>query len=269
MPDNTAIPGPKKGPSLCIELKVKWGFIPNSPFITHEVKRRVDRFTMHQQQKVAKGKLDGISKYCPIDLFSYDRNRVRQCIEALLQTPQNNFRLFVDGMMEYPDSKGHGSRDILQSKLDKHGSFPRGVDGLVDILADILVREPLLKRVKSAQMLDEADIEAVYPIYQKIVERGEDILPLAEGSTLYPREPIKELPTSKEEQHELVRRFMASCTAKDCSVMIVIQPDGSPTSSNMFSDEAVRPVDYPITTKGARTIVRSYKGLPTLQLLWT
>ena len=52
-----------------------------------------------------------------------------------------------------------------------HSFFAGGVEGLFNILADVAVREPLFDRLKAAQLLDDLDIEAVWPIYQQIVSR--------------------------------------------------------------------------------------------------
>ncbi len=35
--------------------------------------------------------------YCPLDLFSLEDKRVRKAIEALLDSPGNNLKLFIKG----------------------------------------------------------------------------------------------------------------------------------------------------------------------------
>mmetsp|Transcript_23130 Transcript_23130/g.50520 ORF Transcript_23130/g.50520 Transcript_23130/m.50520 type:complete len:422 (+) Transcript_23130:97-1362(+) len=225
MLDNTCIPV-GDGPTICFELKIKCGFCPDSPFVTHEVKKRVDRFTMHQQLKNSQGKLDTVSRYSPVDLFSYDEPRVIKALQALVATPQNNFRMFVDGALVFPDKKGHGSKQGLEEILKKYPQVRGGVDGLLTELAEVLVREPLLDRIKKVQMLDDCDIEGTWPLYQKIVERNERVLPLADGKAIFPRDPPKQPPTDAVTQHDTVRRFMLSCTAKDCSVMLSLKPTG-------------------------------------------
>mmetsp|Transcript_5079 Transcript_5079/g.13034 ORF Transcript_5079/g.13034 Transcript_5079/m.13034 type:complete len:428 (+) Transcript_5079:87-1370(+) len=224
MTDNTSLPG-GAGPSVCFELKLKWGFVPATcPFVTHEVKKRVNRFVMHQQLKFAQGKLDTLSRYSPMDLFSYEPKRVRAALDALVATPQNNFRMFVNGVMVYPDDHGHGSQEAFASVVSQYPNLASSVDSLLDSLAAILVSEPLLDRIRTLQTFDDCDIEGALPAYQAIVDRGEAVLPLADGETLLPREAPTTAPSTPEEQHETVRRFMLSCTAKDCSTMIVLKP---------------------------------------------
>lgn len=48
---------------------------------------------------------------------------------------------------------------------------PGGAEGLFNILADIAVREPLFDRLRTAQLLDDLDIEGIWPIYKQIQSR--------------------------------------------------------------------------------------------------
>lgn len=234
MVDNTSIPVGDDGPSICFELKLKCGFLPTTPFISHEVKYRKDRFTMHNQQKYAIGKLDTISRYSPVELFSYDAKRVLKALNALVETPQNNFRMFVDGVMVYPDSKGHGGRTEFEKILKNYPDvFSKGgVDGLLEVLKEMLISEPLLDRIKNMQMLDDCDIEGTFPAYEQIVSRGEKIVDLVDCNLILPRSPpnIPPAKSNPKSQHDTVSRFMLSCTAKDCSTMIVMKPSNSKTS---------------------------------------
>uniref|UniRef100_UPI00398EEE9C inositol-pentakisphosphate 2-kinase isoform X2 n=1 Tax=Pristiophorus japonicus TaxID=55135 RepID=UPI00398EEE9C len=87
----------EKRPPLCIEIKPKCGFIPFSSHITKDIKRRVCRYCMHQHLKVANGKWKRISKYCPLDLFSGNKQRMYIALKSLLQEPQNNLKIFKNG----------------------------------------------------------------------------------------------------------------------------------------------------------------------------
>merc|ERR1712224_191500 len=129
------------------------------------------------------------------------------------------------GKMVFPGPKNQGGKELLTSCLRDVGI---DVDHFLKVLANIVLREPLMDRLRTAQELDECDIVGTWPVYQQILERGEDLAPLADAGSALPRTPLTVLPESPDAQHELVRRFLISCTAKDCSVMIAMRPDGSP-----------------------------------------
>ncbi|XP_035874322.1 protein bicaudal D homolog 2 isoform X4 [Phyllostomus discolor] len=81
-------------PILCVEIKPKCGFIPLSSNVTHEMKHKVCRYCMHQHLKVATGKWKQISKYCPLDLYSGNKQRMYFALKSLLQEAQNNLKIF-------------------------------------------------------------------------------------------------------------------------------------------------------------------------------
>ncbi|XP_053325591.1 inositol-pentakisphosphate 2-kinase [Spea bombifrons] len=88
-------------PIFCVEIKPKCGFIPTSPHITKDIKKKVCRFCMYQHLKVAKGKWKRISKYCPLDLFSGNKQRMHFAFMSLLQESQNNLKVFKNGELIY------------------------------------------------------------------------------------------------------------------------------------------------------------------------
>nr|XP_045360586.1 inositol-pentakisphosphate 2-kinase [Camelus bactrianus] len=88
-------------PILCVEIKPKCGFIPFSSDVTHEMKHKVCRYCMHQHLKVATGKWKQISKYCPLDLYSGNKQRMYFALKSLLQEAQNNLKIFKNGELIY------------------------------------------------------------------------------------------------------------------------------------------------------------------------
>lgn len=94
-------------PILCVEIKPKCGFIPFSSDITHEMKHRVCRYCMHQHLKVASGKWKQVSKYCPLDLYSGDKQRMHFALKSLLQEAQNNLKIFKNGELIYGCKDAH------------------------------------------------------------------------------------------------------------------------------------------------------------------
>ncbi|KAK2452417.1 Inositol-pentakisphosphate 2-kinase [Trifolium repens] len=63
----------------------KCGFLPHSTFISEgtAIKKRIS------EQSV----------YDPLDLYSGSKERVHKAIEDLFTTPQNNFRVFLNGSL--------------------------------------------------------------------------------------------------------------------------------------------------------------------------
>ncbi|KAM6062164.1 inositol-pentakisphosphate 2-kinase isoform 1-T1 [Chlamydotis macqueenii] len=88
-------------PILCIEIKPKCGFIPFSSHVSQEIKHKVCRYCMHQHLKVANGKWKRPSKYCPLDLFSGNKQRMQFALKSLLQEAQNNLKIFKNGELIY------------------------------------------------------------------------------------------------------------------------------------------------------------------------
>lgn len=82
-----------KMPTIAMELKPKSGFIPTG--------RTSCQFCVTQIDKIRRGKYDARSGYCPIDLYSGNYHRKMFSLSQLLQNPQNNLRLFVEGKLAY------------------------------------------------------------------------------------------------------------------------------------------------------------------------
>lgn len=109
-------------PPLCIEIKPKCGFMPSSKHVSKEIKTRVCRFCMHQHYKVSSGMWRKRSLYCPLDLFSGNRQRMHFAIRHLIEEPQNNFKIFKGGQLIYSSRErdredSDDSSDSLSSLL--------------------------------------------------------------------------------------------------------------------------------------------------------
>lgn len=96
-PDYTLLPdmGSDRGPVFCAEIKPKQGW-------SHAADRTAGRvaecaFCAHQYLKLCRADVERVSRYCPLDLFSGDRDRVARAVVHLLWTPQNNLKMFRDG----------------------------------------------------------------------------------------------------------------------------------------------------------------------------
>ena len=68
------------------------------------------RYCMHQKLKLTDGKIVSISGYCPTDLFSGDERCMEFALAALFENPQNNLKVFLDGVPVF-NEQTH-SRDL-------------------------------------------------------------------------------------------------------------------------------------------------------------
>jgi len=196
-------PGAEPCESLCFEIKPKWGFLPVQSR-EWPVKLTVDRFTMHQVwKKHVDGSLAPVSRYRPLDLFSRDRARVLSALRDLAETPHNNFRVFKNGRHVFPGDSQLELCDVVKD-----------VEQVLDALADILHSESVLSKVQRAQNVGgEWDIEAVWPYFNEMLEKRLTLHELYVGGL--PHGPARDCV-------EIVRRFLISCTARDCSIMIAL-----------------------------------------------
>eukprot|EP01025_Chloroclados_australasicus_P019402 TRINITY_DN20580_c0_g2_i2.p1 TRINITY_DN20580_c0_g2~~TRINITY_DN20580_c0_g2_i2.p1 ORF type:complete len:806 (-),score=35.67 TRINITY_DN20580_c0_g2_i2:42-2246(-) len=116
MPDLTrfiseAVPYELVGPCLAVELKPKCGFIPVCDNIhpDNSIKRELSRYKLHQYYKQKQGKIMRLSQYDPIQIFSGKVDQIENALEELIDNPQNNFKLFIDGQHVYGDRASKGS----------------------------------------------------------------------------------------------------------------------------------------------------------------
>eukprot|EP00128_Syssomonas_multiformis_P000045 Colp12_sorted_trinity150504_noHs@11235 len=193
------IPDPTTGqiintPTICFEIKPKWGFLPSSPFLspkTKHAKVKNCRYCMHQELKVRQGEWEQASAYCPLDLFSRAPERVEHALRALLEVPQNNLRVYRDAELIFgsgaPDTAGEQPLTLAQRRVlelaqmvtgaelatEANQSWDQavssgGLSTLCRLVAHILCREHVLDNVRRAQELDALDIEGVHALYTRL-----------------------------------------------------------------------------------------------------
>ncbi|XP_026816575.1 inositol-pentakisphosphate 2-kinase-like isoform X1 [Rhopalosiphum maidis] len=120
-PDYTTLP-PTDVPGVwCVEIKPKQGWVHEEDRACGPGGVRVKcPFCAHQYLKLCRGDVRRPSGYCPLDMFSGRRERVRRSVRALLRDPQNNLKLFLDGEPLVAPDDGFG--DAASEAL---GDVPR------------------------------------------------------------------------------------------------------------------------------------------------
>ncbi|GAQ85921.1 Inositol polyphosphate kinase [Klebsormidium nitens] len=217
----------RRGPSVCVEIKPKAGFLPTSECISpaNRVKLEKTRYELMQHLKAEQGKVDAISSYDPLDLFSMHPSHVIRAIDSLFDNPQNNLRVFINGeaikRTSRESSEDTGALAGLEEALE---GFCETADGLrVEVLKELLVQRLagsiLLERLRSAQMLDRFDIEGVIHLYWALCGSPSDRVAPKE----LPDATKRLLSLPRESQLDVLREFLIAATAKDCGLMLTFE----------------------------------------------
>lgn len=245
---------------ISVEIKPKCGFLPFSRFIAEEnsAKRSVTRFKMHQALKLHQGQISEISKYDPLDLFSGSTGRVQKSIKDLFVTPQNNFRVFLNGSLVFGGSGG--SADSTNYLIgEAFENVLKGViladDGMrttnfLQLVSDAVCQSGLLDRLLEVQKLDVFDIEGAIHAYYDVVSQPCMVCKELGEKKLSDRyTSLHSIPF--DESLKIVREYLIAATAKDLSLMISFRSrdnrvQGSP-SSVFFLESTNQSFDYKVS----------------------
>ncbi|WRT67916.1 uncharacterized protein IL334_004890 [Kwoniella shivajii] len=144
--------------NLAFEIKPKWGFLPSSSAIqpreVAEIKSHNCRFCMTRHR--AGYDVTSEARYCPLDLYSGDGERIKQAIKGLWGiweesgAKENNWRIFVDSQFVSPDKV---------TSIPSFGDGENLVDDVAALVAPILLSSRVFVALKSLQStLDPTDI---------------------------------------------------------------------------------------------------------------
>ncbi|CAG8445009.1 10293_t:CDS:10 [Diversispora eburnea] len=165
-------PPPISSPTLSIELKPKWLFLPSSPFISpqNSIKFQTCRFCMHKHYKQKDNKFDqsSITGYCPLDLISFENQRMEKSIEELFKCPDNNLKIFLQGEQNWQQQLSEFFEiDVFNSPDGNQSQNKLIMDSVVKLLSKtILAESSLFNHLKYLQRtLDETDIEGIHKLY--------------------------------------------------------------------------------------------------------
>lgn len=163
-------------------------------------------------------------------MFSGSKGRVLKSVKDLFLTPQNNFRVFLNGQLVLGSLGGEADdtdtkiaeafEDTLKAffKADNGANSMRTPDFL-QLVAGAISESGILDRLIKVQKLDVLDIEGAIHAYYDVVSQ-----PCAVCREL-------QLPATNafhsvpfDESVKIVRNFLISLTAKDLSLMIGFRP---------------------------------------------
>ena len=95
--------------------------------------------------------------------------RILFALQCLRTSPQNNFRMFINGHLVWPveetesdkdDNRWHEFQAMLSGcNTDRNSENLYSADLVLKCLATILHSEPLLHQIRTLQQRDEIDIE--------------------------------------------------------------------------------------------------------------
>lgn len=122
--------------NYCIEIKPKEGFLAASF-------RKFSKcyFCLKQFSKLQSGQIENVSEYCPLDLFSGNKMRMRHALLSLFRNPQNNLKIFQDGHIIYNDKISLNEFETIVKNMTLFG-------GSTNLLTDFIV-EMLLSNDKT------------------------------------------------------------------------------------------------------------------------
>nr|XP_029124367.1 inositol-pentakisphosphate 2-kinase IPK1 isoform X4 [Elaeis guineensis] len=178
--DHSVFTGTPRGDfCVAVEIKPKCGFLPSSEFITkaNAIKKSVTRFRMHQFLKLHQGEISNISEYNPLDLFSGSKDRIYQAITTLFATPQNNFRIFLNGSlifgglgggMDSAAVRSHEENTAIKDLIKVSGLQ---LPGFLELVAEAIFSSGVLDKLLATQKLDVLDIEGAIHAYYNIISQ--------------------------------------------------------------------------------------------------
>uniref|UniRef100_A0A803MZZ2 Inositol-pentakisphosphate 2-kinase n=1 Tax=Chenopodium quinoa TaxID=63459 RepID=A0A803MZZ2_CHEQI len=176
-------------------------------------------------------KIQQLSDYDPLDLFSGSRERIHKAFKALFANPQNNLRVFLNSSLIYGGmGGGDQGTDFVKVEAfeDNLKSFLHGENGLrkrnfVHLVGEAILKSGVLDRLLEVQKLDKFDVEGAIHAYYDIVSQPCKICKdSGEDRQLGKYSSLHSIPV--DESLKIVRDYLIAATAKDCSLMISFRP---------------------------------------------
>ncbi|XP_032679023.1 uncharacterized protein LOC116847778 isoform X2 [Odontomachus brunneus] len=173
--------------SFCVEIKPKQGYL-------QQAEQRILRcpYCLIQYTKLRKKSISARSNYCPFDLFSGVETRMKAAVKELLKSPQNNLKIFRDGLVVYDQESQPGDlEDVLDQWFQNTAACRNecaGVDEFCNLVCAALTRplvreqlEPLFAAIRPVRhFLLPSNQVPTFCAEPNVVARAERCLRLAE-----------------------------------------------------------------------------------------
>ena len=263
---------------ICIELKPKSSLGPHSTkhpkrYDGMAMKQRTCRYCMHQEWKVHNGKIpkrrDSEKYYCPMDLFSKDKERMQKAVLALMDNPQNNFKVFrPDGQEITPEIMASTKPSPQLTPISFKELTGMEQENLVEVLVEVLRESHVLDDLHRAHELDELDIERMWALHELIQSTSncKELSKAKEGlitsSSLQGHADAKTLLSAidctdesnwlviRNRYQQALEKFLLATTMKDCSILLTIRRELSSPQTREKSQGEWSEMEYRIRCNG-------------------
>ncbi|KAL2318779.1 hypothetical protein Fmac_032655 [Flemingia macrophylla] len=245
-------------PCLSVEIKPKCGFLPLSRFISegNAIKRKISRFEMHQTLKLLQEEISRLSEYNPLDLFSGSKERIQKAIKGLFTTPQNNFRVFLNGSLILGGLGGVAKNTDVsiakafedELKLVIPADDGQCTDNLFTLVTEALQKSGVLDKLLDVQKLDNIDIEGAIHAYYDIISQQCMVCRELneEQAQIYASLHLASL----DEKLRIVKDYLIATTAKDCSLMLCFRPrsgeDSESVDNNVYLESTKQAFNFKV-----------------------
>jgi hypothetical protein len=185
------------GCHISFDFKVKCGLLGSSPFIpsSRGLKLGNSKFRLMQLYKLAKktksiactaplrnasgepawGTFHTVSHYNPSDLCSMDKDKIMTALNALVDNPQNNLRVCLNGRHVFGWDKDKATAVDLTAVCcqflgDTSSADDASLRRTLDLLTAVLSAEQTLSRLEQMQAMDLLDVEGAALVFQRLVD---------------------------------------------------------------------------------------------------
>lgn len=223
--------------NYCIEIKPKEGFMASGLKQTGKC-----YYCLKQFLKVEENLIQKKSHYCPLDLFSGQKHRIKWALSSLVDSPQNNFKIFKDGTVIFGENSNENDLELILIQIP---AFQQSNNVFLEFITEVLLckkdRNSVLKThelmkpenkqfCNGQQTLDPNvflyKLFTLQNLAEEIHFNYNEVS--TENNTNYVSDMIstakvtpKELLLNKFSQTELA---LISAVARDCSIMIAFTP---------------------------------------------